>query len=299
MHPDADAGETPRYRGEDVAAQKRSNNLIIVLGLVTAVVGGGLVLLLLGRGGDGGTSAKPSSGDTVGVLVSKRSIAKGTAGADLGDAVEVKQVPANARSGDALVSVGELAERTTTVDIAANQQIRSSFFRQRTARGEAIKVPDGKQAVAMTIPFTNAGGGYVGPGDRINIYALVARLNGSVAPLCTETQGLCSDPKGAQASSQLVLANVEVLDVSQELAPATVTNGQAATPQPATGKAAGSTARGVGAELTLTYLMALDASQAERAIFFSRYGEMYLTLVPKGQPDATTSGRDQTNALKP
>lgn len=273
-----------------MAAQKRSNNLIIVLGLVTAVMGGGLVLLLLGRGG-GDEAAVGSSGGSVPVLVSKRSIAQGTAGADLGDAVELKQVPAEVRSSDALVSIGELAERTTTVNIGPGQQLRSAFFRQRTARGEAIKVPDGKQAVAMIIPFTNAGGGYVGPGDRINIYALVGRQNGGVVPLCG--QGLCGDPKGPQATSQLVLANVEVLDVSQEVAPAVVTNGQ-----PATGEAAAE-ARGVGASPTLTYLMALDATQAEKAIFFSRYGEVYLTLVPKGQPDATTGGRDQTNALKP
>ena len=274
-----------------MAAQKRSNNLIIVLGLVTAVVGGGLVLLLLGRGGDdSGGSAQGGSGDTVPVLVSKRSISQGTAGSDLGDAVEVKQVPAVTRSSDALVSLGELAERTTTVDIGPDQQLRSAFFRQRTVRGEAIKVPNGKQAVAMTIPFTNAGGGYVGPGDRINLYALVGRQNGNVAPLCGE--GLCpaSDQRSPQATSQLVLANVEVLDVSQEVAPATVTNAQPAEDQ---------TARGVNAQPTVTYLMALDASQAEKAIFFSRYGEVYLTLVPKGQPDSTTGGRDQTNALKP
>jgi len=273
-----------------VAAQKRSNNLIIVLGLVTAVVGGGLVLLLLGRGGGDGTSAASSSGDNVPVLVSRRSISLGSAGADLGDAVEVKQVPAATRSSDALVSLGELADRTTTIDIGAGQQLRSAFFRQRTARGEAIKVPAGKQAVAMKIPFTNAGGGYVGPGDRINLYALVGKQNGSVTPLCGT--GLCpaGDPKAVQASSQMVLTNVEVLDVSQEVAPATVTNVQ---PTP------GQVSRAPEVEASVTYLMALDAGQAEKAIFFARFGEVYLTLVPKGQPDATTGGRDQTNALKP
>ncbi len=270
-------------------AQKRSNNLIIVLGLVTAVVGAGLVLLLLSRGG-GSSASAGSGGDTVPVLVSKRSIAAGTAGSDLGDAVEVKQVPAVTRSSDALVSLGELADRTTTVNIGPDQQLRSAFFRQRTVRGDAIKVPNGKQAVAMSIPFTNAGGGYVGPGDRINLYALVGRQNGNVAPLCGE--GLCplGDPRAAQATSQLVLANVEVLDVSQEVAPATVTNVQ---------PAAGQKSRAAEVQPNVTYLMALDAAQAEKAIFFSRYGEVYLTLVPKGQPDATTGGRDQTTALKP
>lgn len=275
-----------------MAAEKRSNNLIIVLGLVTAVVGGCLVLVLLGRGAEGGGGpAAGGGGDSVPVLVSKKTIKLGTAGADLGDAVEVKQVPAATRTSDALVSLGELADRTTTMDIGPDQQLRSAFFRQRTLRGEAVKVPDGMQGVAMAIPFTNAGGGYVGPGDRVNLYALVGRQNGNVAPLCGT--GLCApgDPKAAQAASQLVLANVEILDVSQEVAPATVTNAQPA--------AEGQTARGVGAQPTLTYLMALDASKAEKAIFFSRFAEVYLTLVPKGQPDATTGGRDQTNALRP
>ncbi|MEO5680616.1 MAG: RcpC/CpaB family pilus assembly protein [Acidimicrobiales bacterium] len=275
-----------------MAAQKRSNNLIIVLGLVTAVVGAGLVLLLLNRG-DSGTPAAGSSGDTVPVLVSKRAIAPGSAGADIGDAVELKQVPAVTRASDALVSLGELADRTTTAEIGAGQQLRSGFFRQRTARGDAIKVPDGKQAVAMSIPFTNAGGGYVGPGDHINLYALVTKQqNGNLTTRCDTSDKLCggTDPKGPSAVSQLVLANVQILDVSQQVAPATVTNVQ---------PAAGQTARAAEVQPNVTYLMALDASQAERAIFFSSYGEVYLTLVPKGQPDATTGGRDQTNALKP
>lgn len=273
-----------------MATQKRSNNLIIVLGIVTAVVGGGLVLLLMGRGGGEASSAEGGSGGNVPVLVSKRAIAVGSAGGDLGDAVEVKEVPAATRSSDALVSLGELADRTTTLEIGPGQQLRSAFFRQRTVRGDAIQVPNGKQAVAMKIPFTNAGGGYVGPGDRINLYALVGKQNGTVTPLCGE--GLCpaGDGRTPQATSQMVLSNVEVLDVSQEVAPATVTNVQA-TP--------GQVSRTPETQASLTYLMALDAGQAEKAIFFARYGEVYLSLVPKGQPDATTGGRDQTNALRP
>jgi Flp pilus assembly protein CpaB len=139
----------------------------------------------------------------------------------------------------------------------------------------------------MSIPFTNAGGGYVGPGDHVNLYALVGQQGGTVVPLCGD--GLCPQG-GVQASSQLVLANVEVLDVSQEVAPAAVTSTQ---PTP------GQVSRAAAVQGDVTYLMAFDAAQAEKAIFFSRYGEVYLTLVPKGQPDATTGGRNQTNALKP
>jgi len=266
--------------------------MIIVLGVLTALVGGGLVLLLVSRGGDSGGSSSGGSGgaDTVPVLVAKKSIPIGAAGSNIGDSVEVRQVPSVTRPSDALVSLAELGDRTTTVAIGPDQQLRSAFFRQQTVRGDAIKVPDGKQAVAMSIPFTNAGAGYVGPGDRVNLYALVGKQNGNVVPLCGT--GLCptADPKSAQAASQLVLPNVQVLDVSQEVAPATVTN---VTP------AAGQVSRAGGVQTTVTYLMALDASQAEKAIFFSKYSEIYVTLVPKGQPDSATPGRDQSNAFKP
>jgi Flp pilus assembly protein CpaB len=278
----------------DVAAQKRSNNLIIVLGVLTAVVGAGLVLLLAGRGGGGDSASGGGSGDTVPVLVAKKAIPVGAVGSDIGDLVEVRQVPAVTRSSDALVSLGELADRTTTVAVGPEQQLRSAFFRQRTQRGDAIKVPEGKQAVSVSIPFVNAGGGYIGAGDHVNVYALVGRQNGNVVPLCGEDKGLCpgGGANGPQAISQLVMSNVEVLDISREIAPTTVTPVEAET---------GGVTRTGGdqRDVNVLMLMALDASQAERAIFFSGYGNLYVTLMPQGQPDSTTGGRDQTNVLKP
>lgn len=276
-----------------MAAQKRSNNLIIVLGVLTAVVGAGLVLLLAGRGGDSGSEPAGGGNDTVPVLVAKKPIAQGMTGADMAELVEVRQVPPATRSSDALVSIGELADRTTTVAIGEEQQLRSAFFRQRTQRGDAIKIPEGKQAVPLAIPFPAAGGGYVGPGDRVNVYALLGKQNGIAAPVCGS--GLCQgvgDARSLQAASQLVLSNVEVLDISREIAPSTVTPAPSATP--------GFVSRVGGSQSeNVLMLVALDAVQAERAIYLSYYTEIYVTLVPKGQADSATPGRDQTNVLKP
>ena len=46
-----------------------------------------------------------------------------------------------------------------------------------------------------------------------------------------------------------------------------------------------------------TYLLALDATQAEQAIFFARFESMWLTLVPKGQANSQTSGHSYKNAF--
>jgi len=53
---------------------------------------------------------------------------------------------------------------------------------------------------------------------------------------------------------------------------------------------------GAGAGNT-TYLLALNAAQAEQAIFFSRFESLWMTLVPKGQPAATTTGHSYKNAF--
>ena len=47
----------------------------------------------------------------------------------------------------------------------------------------------------------------------------------------------------------------------------------------------------------VTYLLALDAAQAEQVVFFAKFESLWLTLVPKGQPKAQTPGRNYKNAF--
>jgi Flp pilus assembly protein CpaB len=249
-----------------------------------------LVIVLLRSDDNGSTPSTTSGGETVPVLVSKRAISRGSLGKNIGDAVEVKQVPAVTRPSDALVTASELADRTALVDIGAGQALRAAFFRQTTARGAAIQIPAGKQAIAISVPFTPAVAGYVGQGDMVNVYATVTTKGDALLPKCAR---LCDNPTAAtpQAASRLVLSNVLVLDISQEVAPSSAGDTTATT--------AASAARGATAASTITYLFAVDANQAERMVFFTSYADLYLSLVPKDQPASTTSGHDQLNALKP
>ena len=117
-------------------------------------------------------------------------------------------------------------------------------------------IPEGKQAVAVQVPYVAGLAGYAKAGDIVNIYANVEK-------------GVIGDT--APPSSKLLVAGVPVLAVTG----------------PAPGAEAGNA----------TYLLALDASQAEQAIFFARYESMWLTLVPKGQAKSQTSGHSYTNAF--
>ncbi|MGH9036813.1 MAG: RcpC/CpaB family pilus assembly protein [Acidimicrobiia bacterium] len=121
----------------------------------------------------------------------------------------------------------------------------------------SFTIPEGKQAVAVQVPFVAGLAGYARAGDLVNIYATVEK--GQVTP--------DTPPPVAK----LVLPAVEVLAVTG--------------PGPGTGT--GDT----------TYLLALDATQAEQAIFLARFESVWLTLVTKGQPVPSTPGRSYKNAF--
>ena len=40
------------------------------------------------------------------------------------------------------------------------------------ARQQAVVIPPGHHGVAITLPFTAAGGGYVGAGDKVDVFAI-------------------------------------------------------------------------------------------------------------------------------
>lgn len=117
-------------------------------------------------------------------------------------------------------------------------------------------IPEGKQAVAVQVPFVAGVAGYAKAGDTVNVYATVEKgQTGNNPP----------------PVAKLILAGVQVLDVTG----------------PGPGSGAGNT----------TYLLALDAAQAEQAIFFAKFESMWMTLVPNGQPASSTPGRSYTNAF--
>ena len=121
-------------------------------------------------------------------------------------------------------------------------------------------IPEGKQAVALQVPFVAGLAGYAKAGDTVNVYGNVQ----------TKDKDLPSTPLAP--STKLILSGVQVLAVTG----------------PAPGADTGNT----------TYLLALDPAQAEQAIFFGRFESLWLTLVPKGQAKPQpTPGRNYVNAF--
>ena len=145
------------------------------------------------------------------------------------------------------------ATATTTSTIA---QAGTVIVPAGAAVPTTFTIPEGKQAVALQLPYVAGLAGYAKATDLVNVYATVDKGQiGETAP----------------PSVKLLLPGVEVLAV--------------------TGPGPGSDAGNA------TYLLALDAAQAEQMIFFARFESVWMTLVPKGQPPATTTGRSYQNAF--
>ncbi len=242
-------------------------NLLMTVGAVLLVAGVALVWVL-GRDDGGDTVAERR----VQVLVARADLAVGESGDDAVAAgkVSLEEVAVSEVVEGALMSPTAMAGTILTRGVGEGQQVLGIDVRSSLLRAGSIEIPDGKQAVALTTSFTAGGGGYAGPGDRVNIFV-------NIAP---------STPGAPRAPfTELLLSDIEVLDVSEELTP------QRALPAAATdGTTPAPASRPVGA--TITLLVALDPAQAEQAIFANSQNTLWFTLLPEGQEPSATEGVD-------
>lgn len=256
----------------------RRSNLLVLAGIAFFAVG--VVIVALLSRDNGGSS--PSAAGTVDVLVAKEDIQAGTNGDDVISKVEVRRINASDRQPDALSTPSQLSNQIFTLTFSKNEQIRSGGLKVRSI-SPSVQVPDGKEAIAIDVPFVAGGAGYLAPGDLVNIYQVIPAPvkdiagNSGVLPYST--------PR-----TQLLLTKVRVIDVQQQIAAL-----GASTP---TTNQTGVVSRPGGSADHLTVLVALDATDAEKVIFGSSTTgvNLYLTRVgDKAAASGPTPGRDFFN----
>jgi Flp pilus assembly protein CpaB len=241
---------------------KRSN-LIVTLGLAVFIVGAAATYLVV-RNSDGGSTSTAGAGK-VSVLVAAKPIPAGTTGATVVNdgMVKSKAVDPAAKPANAVTDSSQLAGKTVTLGVSEGEIITTDQFQAAQTRIGTLKIPDGKTALAIQLGNVPGVAGFAGAGDHINVYGLVKPGD---------------DPKFPEGSSHLIMQNIEVLNVNG-------TNLVAAQGQPG----------GTG----LVYLLAVDASQAERLTYLTTFESMYFSLVSKdAAPVGGTSGSSIADALK-
>lgn len=236
------------------------------------LLGVGAALLIVGvavAASVGRSEDKEQAVDTVGVVVARADLDAGDLGDDLVSAgkVGIDQVPADEVEPGAIRSTSELSGAIITQAVAKGGDLSTEDVAPSTLRSESITIPKGKQAVAITVDTTSGGGGYAGPGDHVDVYTVIP-----------------PDAPGAPTSplTKLLLTGVEVLDVSNEIAPR-----RSSTPVAATED---TTVAPRSTEGRITLLLALTPKQAEQAIFAASFNQVWVTVLPKDAPPSATDG---------
>lgn len=147
------------------------------------------------------------------------------------------------------------AASTTTTTLQAGTVVINNAA---PAAPTSFTIPEGKQAVAVQMPYVGGLAGYAKAGDKVNVYGIL------------DEKGAGADPAGP--ATRLILSGVDVLAVTS----------------PGPGADTGNA----------TYMLALDTAQAEQVIFFAKFQSLWLTLVPKGQaPQPRPAGHTYKNAF--
>ncbi|MCW2583308.1 MAG: hypothetical protein JWQ53_2098 [Klenkia sp.] len=230
--------------------------LAAVLALLLAVLGG--VVLV---GWVNGADARALAGTrTVPVLVIVEDVPAGTPVEELGDAVELSELPAMSVSGGALDSLDSVAGFVTGTDFAAGEQLVAARFEDPDAALPAgtVEVPTGLSEVSVLLDPQRAVGSRLAAGDTVGVYV----------------SQVLSDGTG---QTHAVLHGVLVTQVQGAPAP-TEADPEADAETVAAGAPTGA----------LLVTLAVRSADAESVVYGQEHGTVYLSLEPAGADTADT-----------
>lgn len=235
------------------APMGKRTKAMLAVGLAILVTGAGGAAYVGTRGPDG----KPAKVD---VYYAATRIDAGTAGsvAVADGRLRAKPVAVSAVPPNAVIDPVQLSGRVAAAAIVPGTVVTIEMFPPPQTRVGSVVIPPGKRALALALEPVRGVAGFVGSGDRVDIYSVTRSEN---------------VPPGVR----LVLQGIEVLNVNGAGLPAA--QGQAAGP-------------------SLVYLLAVSPAEAERLIYLTEFEVLYLDLVAKGEPPVATPGAGPAQALQ-
>jgi pilus assembly protein CpaB len=183
------------------------------------------------------------------------------------DQVTMIDLPVDARHPRALTSVGDVVGKYTNDPIFAGEQVLNAKVADKIP-GSALssRVPEGRRAVGVNVNEASTVGGLIGPGDRVDVIAVLKQ-----------------DRLGVNAAS-VILQDIQVLAVAQ-----TIIDREDRQP-----KVDDSPAPATGAK-TVTLAVTLD--EAQRLALAEEFGVLRLALRRTDDKSITNSQELTLNAV--
>jgi Flp pilus assembly protein CpaB len=252
----------------------RSRGLVVVLALILASIATAGVFLY----SQGVKEDAIEGGDLHDVIVSKVDIPANTPLDQLisEEQFSVLQVPADALVEGAVTDLSQLRGRTTTAYIVAGEQIPAARVQGGIIPGGILGIPEGHQAVAVSMGGPRAIAGALAGGDHVSIYATfddvsLTILNKNFLKGADDPNQLASLESAdvPEFDTTVVLVpEVEVLRVSRD--DVVLEEDGSTSSQSASGNVT----------LTLAFL----PEEAQQFVFAIEQGRVYLSLLPPDEP---------------
>ncbi|HJU57565.1 MAG TPA: Flp pilus assembly protein CpaB [Actinomycetota bacterium] len=246
----------------------KGRGLVVVLALILATVATAGVFLYA-RGLEGKAEA---GGTMVAVVVSKVDIPART---DLDQLIKNEQfrsleVPQDAVVGGAVTSVDQLRGKSNAVPILAGEQIPSARISGEVPGG-ALAIPEGMEAITVSLDASRAVAGAIQTGDNVSIYSTFKGV--SVDDPGTTT--VVGRPSQSEATTVVLVPTVQVLAVFRPVSATAFNGDEAAQSEQLPG--------------SVVITMALTPDDAQRFVFALENGTTWLGLLP---PDADGEALD-------
>lgn len=237
--------------------------IISVVAAVLLASVGTLVLLGYVRGAE----ARALAGlETIEVLVLSEDVERGTPAEELTRAVITERIPAKVRANGSVTTLADLAGRVAAVDLLAGEQIVASRFATPAQLEDerAVEIPVGLQEITISVSPQRALGGNIAPGDIVGLYAsfnLDVELDGDLSGAQQE-----QIQRRLDETSKVILHRLLVTNVQLEQLPRAPADD---------GTESGGVNLAPTGNLLITF--AVDVPKAERIVFASEYGAIWLS----------------------
>ena len=200
----------------------RRRTLVLIVGVLLALVAGAGVFYLSSQGGGGGSEPITALPTREIVVAVSQIPARSTISLEQ---LTTRVVPADATNETAFTDINLVANQVAAVTILALQPITPNLLAGAQSGSIAILSPTETisptspiwRAVSITVPADRAAGGFVGPGNRVDVVATIPiAIAPAIDPVTGEEVGtnFLSDQ-----ATKLVWMDVEVLNGGADGAP--------------------------------------------------------------------------------
>lgn len=248
----------------------KSRGVVVVMALILATIATAGVFLY----SRGVKQEAIKGGDLQDVIVSKVDIPANTEMDELiaAQQFELLQVPQDAVVQGAVTDLAQLRGRRNSAFIIAGEQIPISRVETGEIPGGALGIPEGHQAISVTLDGPRAIAGALAGGDNVTIYATFEGVKISLVQknfLQSLQQG---DVAGLQTQGELPEFDTTVV-LSPEVEVLRVTRQGGVDPSEEVSDSQSS-------DGNVTVTLAFLPDEAQRFVFAMELGQVYLSLLP-------------------